>query len=111
MLKPVDPALFLSVSESILTDRSRPGTPQAPTPGDCPPRVLRPCVQRPNSTCCTSCRCQPRTALKLASRVPCFKGRKALLRGNQLAGEGVVLEPFWERPAGPKHTRAEQVES
>jgi hypothetical protein len=40
-----------------------------------------------------------------------FWADKPFTRGNQLAGGGVILEPFWERPAGPKHTRAEQVES
>jgi hypothetical protein len=28
-----------------------------------------------------------------------------------LADGVVISEPFWERPAGPKHTRAEQEEN
>jgi hypothetical protein len=50
------------------------------------------------------------TYVKFAPEVP-FWADKPFTRGNQLAGGGVILEPLWERPAGPKHTRAEQVEN
>jgi hypothetical protein len=38
-------------------------------------------------------------------------GRKNAAPAALPADGVVILEPFWERPAGPKHTRAEQVES
>jgi hypothetical protein len=56
MLKPVDPALFLSRAQvDPFKDRSRPGTPLEPTPGSLPFGLLPlgfkgPCVQRPNAT-------------------------------------------------------------
>jgi hypothetical protein len=34
-----------------------------------------------------------------------------LIRCLSQVGGVVILEPFWERPAGPKLTRAEQEES
>ena len=52
-----------------------------------------------------------RTSREARARSSFYRADKPFTRGNQLAGGGVILEPFWERPAGPKHTRAEQVES
>ena len=46
-----------------------------------------------------------------APKSPEFQGRQALHPLPRPAGGVVVLEPIWERPAGPKHTRAEQEES
>ncbi len=39
------------------------------------------------------------------------QGRTALHPRPEGPGGVVILEPLWERPAGPKHTRAEQVGS
>src|SRR5215813_13521334 len=124
MLKPVDPALFLSEDaarppkdESLGIDLV-PACPSSPPHGtilsDCSPRVQRPCVQRPNAT--TPDRLwRPRFRTRSGSSFcvpgrPEIRGRQALLRCRSRASGVSLQEPLWERPAGPKHTRAEQVE-
>ena len=98
MLKPVDPALFLSesVGRSVRIDLA-PACPSSPPRGAsfriAPPRVLRPCVQRPNATTSqAACAAHFRTpfgARHFASRTPRTEGRQALAPLPQPAG-GVI---------------------
>src|ERR1700748_2685412 len=46
-----------------------------------------------------------------APKSPTFRADKSFIRCLSLVGGVAILEPFWERPAGPKLTRAEQEES
>ena len=81
-----------------------------PTPGIAPPGFSDHAFNAPTQRLALHAGANPHL---YEVRVPEFRFRadKPFTRGNQLAGGGVILEPFWERPAGPKHTRAEQVES
>jgi hypothetical protein len=54
-------------------------------------------------------RCPRRFRPVLPPQNPRFRGRQSLCpRAIDRPAECSVQEPFWERPAGPKHTRAER---
>jgi hypothetical protein len=114
MLKPVDPALFLS-EDAVRPprknpwDRSRPGMSLEPTPWNfpfgLPPRVQRPCVQRLNAT--TPDRLsQPRFRTRSRSSFcapgrPEIRGRQALIRCRNWPAEWSIQEPLRERRRDP----------
>ena len=72
-----------------------------------------PSVQRPNAShdIATGDANWAFSASFLRPGLPLIQGAKALHPLPSLAGGVVILEPWRERPAGPKLTRAEQVES
>jgi hypothetical protein len=49
--------------------------------------------------------------LVFCSEIPGNSGQKSRTRSLDRLAEWSFLEPFRERPAGPKHTRAEQDQS
>ena len=61
-------------------NRSRPGMSLEPTPGIAPPRVQRPCVQRPNATprALSGSFCSAGSGLFLVAPDPRFRGRQSL---------------------------------
>ena len=118
MLKPVDPALFLFATriDSPEGNDLVPACPSSPPPGSfrspSGSKTMRSTPQRNNFRTGFA-------ALFSASFEPSFcvpeplwpEGRQALVRGPSRPAEWSIQEPLWERPAGPKLTRAEQVGS
>ena len=75
----------------------------AARPDGTPVPIFRPRFQRPNSVTLSHFR-----PVFSAPKVPRIQGKKARHPLPRPAGGVLILEPIWERPAGPKHTRAEQ---
>ena len=107
-----------------LADRTRPGMPSSPPPSF--PFGLLPSGSRNHAfnapTLLSHSRQVPiGTFVKFALSglfrpvlrpgTPCQIGQTVLSAALERPAEWSIQEPFWERPAGPKHTRAEQVES
>jgi len=97
MLKPVDPAQFLSGVQDRCMHRSRPGMPAInPRPGSFVHASNAPHRFAPDLFRSVFC----------ARNHPEFRADKPFTRGPCPAGGVVILEPFWERPAGTQtHSR------
>ena len=93
----MDPALF-SLALSLVRTPSLPphGLMERPVP-------VSSCTQRHLP--------EPFLARFFRSEIPKFRDKKAGTRCLDRLAEWSILEPFRERPAGPKHTRAEQDQS
>ena len=102
--KPVDPAQFLSTRYLDARTDHPPARPDPSAPRDEPDMRSTPQQRHVFNQCHPSLF----PARSGARRVRSRRADKPFTRCLRLAGGVVVLEPFWERPAGPKHTRAEQ---
>ncbi len=84
-----------------------------PTPGFCPSgsKTMRLTPQRNTLDRFPAPDFRTRFEPVVRPGTPEIRADKPFTRGLNRPAEWLVQEPFWERPAGPKHTRAEQVES